>query len=126
MATPGYSGCSRVGGVDRIGLTKLVSPSGLCFDLNIWLTAHDADPALTLPKDWTYMSASARPCTGSGPSTTPTTVTGSVDWPPQIGFTLPPAVNLDITFTFAANTSGVPATEALKAQNVDIRAACQQ
>jgi len=140
--TPGYSGCSQPGGVDRIRVSKVVSTSGLCFDVNIWLTTKPPPAGLTLPKDWSLMGAVARPCTGaggvagtggaggvagttaSGPTTEPSAVTGSIRWAPQIGFTLPPVVNVELTLTFAAVDAGLPASETLNAQNVDIRSAC--
>jgi hypothetical protein len=125
--TPGYSGCSRSSGVDRITLTKFQSPSGLCYDLNLWLTQHAPDGGLTLPQGWTLMGAAARPCAaGSVAIATATSAAGSVDWPPQIGFSLPPSANMDVTLTFtpAGADGGVPATERLTAQNVDLRPTC--
>jgi hypothetical protein len=128
--TPGYSGCSQPGGVDRIRVSKVVSTSGLCFDVTIWLTAKPPPAGLTLPKDWSLMSAVARPCTGTGPTIEASAITGSVGWAPQIGFTLPPVVNAEVTLTFAATlvgaavAAGVSVSEAFNAQNVDIRTAC--
>lgn len=122
--TPGYSGCSQVGGVDRIRVSKVVSAIGLCLDVNIWLTTKPPPAGLTFPKDWSLMGAVARPCTGTGPTTEPSTITGSVGWTPQIAFNLPPVVNVDITLTFAPSDAGIPASETLNAQNVDIRTAC--
>ena len=123
--TPGYTGCSKGGGgVDRIGVTKLISASGLCFDVIIWRTTHDADPGVTLPKDWTLMSAGARACTGSDPATLATSVTGKIEWAPQIGFALPLTVHVDLELVFAANDAGVPASERLLGQYVGIDAAC--
>ena len=125
--TPGYSGCTRPGGVDRIRLTKFQSPSGLCYDVTVWLTQHTPDAVLTLPQGWTLMGAVARPCAaGSAAIATATSVAGSVDWPPQIGFSLPPSANMDVTLTFApaGADGGVPATERLSAQNVDLRPTC--
>ena len=125
--TPGYSGCTRPGGVDRMTLTKFQSASGLCYDLTIWLTQHAPDAGLTLPQGWTLMGAVARSCAaGSAPIATATTVAGSVDWPPQIGFLLPPSASMDVTlsFTAAGADGGVPASERLNAQNVDLRPTC--
>jgi hypothetical protein len=125
--TPGYSGCSRSSGVDRVTLTKFQSPSDLCYDLNLWLTQHAPDGGLTLPRGWTLMGAVARPCAaGSVASATATSAAGSVDWPPQIGFSLPASANMDVTFTFTppGADGGVPATERLTAQNVDLRPTC--
>ena len=122
--TPGYSGCSQPGGVDRIRVSKVVSPGGRCFDVTIWLTTKPPPTGLMLPKDWSLMSAGARPCTGAGPTTEASAITGSVGWAPQIGFTLPPVVNVDVSLTFAAIDGGVPASETLNGQNVDIRNAC--
>ena len=122
--TPGYSGCSQVGGVDRIRVNKVVGAIDLCFDVNIWLTTKPPPAGLTLPKDWSLMSAVARRCNGTGPTTEPSTIAGSVGWAPQIAFNLPPVVNVDVTLTFAGIDAGVPASETLNAQNVDIRTAC--
>jgi hypothetical protein len=125
--TPGYSGCARSSGVDRVTLTKFQSPSGLCYDLNLWLTQHAPDAGLTLPQGWTLMGAVARPCAaGSTAIATATSAAGSVAWPPQIGFSLPPSATMDVTMTFtpAGADGGVPATERLNAQNVDLRPTC--
>jgi hypothetical protein len=55
-----------------------------------------------------------------------TTVTGSVDWVPQGAFNLPPVVSLDVTLAFAGSggDGGVPASERLDGQNIDVRATC--
>jgi glycerate kinase len=37
---------------------------------------------------------------------------------------LPAVVNVNVTLGFAANDAGVPMTEAMNAQFVDVRAAC--
>jgi hypothetical protein len=124
VATPGYSGCSHTGGVDRIRVTKFQSPSGLCFDVELSLTTKAPPAGLTLPQNWTLTSAIARPCAVVGAPTAATGATGSIDWPPQIGFLLPPTVNLDVTLAFAGGDAGVPANERLNGQNVDIRTAC--
>ena len=126
VATPGYSGCSHVGGVDRIRVTKIQSASGLCFDLNLWLTGHEESPDLPLPQNWMLMNAIARPCASSDASATASAVSGTVDWPPQVAFNLPPTVNVDVTLTFSGsgNDGGVPASERLNGQNVDIRTNC--
>jgi hypothetical protein len=102
----------------------LRSGGGLCYDLVLW-SATQAPPAgLTLPQGWTVMTAQARPCAASAPTATATSVTGSVSWDPQLAFNLPPVVNLNVVLTFAANDAGVPATETLAAQFVDIQPSC--
>jgi hypothetical protein len=84
---------------------------------------------LVLPSVWRLMRAAGG---GWGDSdagaATPTTLaasaTGKIEWAPQIGFNLPPAVNVDLELVFAANDAGVPASERLTGQLVDIRATC--
>jgi hypothetical protein len=84
-----------------------------------------AEPAgLTLPDGWNVMSAGARPCTASAVSASATSVTGTVTWDPQFGFNLPPVVNLNLALAFGANDAGVPASEALTAQFVDVKTSC--
>lgn len=51
-------------------------------------------------------------------------MTGSVSWDPQIQFNLPPVVNLNVTLAFAANDAGVPASETMSGQLVDVRTSC--
>jgi hypothetical protein len=128
VATAGYSGCSHSGGVDRIRLTKFQSASGLCFDVELSLSTQAPAAGLTLPKNWTMTNASARPCSVVGAPTAASGATGSIDWPPQIGFTLPPVVNLEVTLAFpsAGSGAGVPASERLNGQNIDVHAACSQ
>jgi hypothetical protein len=60
---------------------------------------------------------------GGATIATPATVAGTVDWAPQIGFNLPPAVNLDVTLTFAGD-GGVAATVRMTGQNIDVRSTC--
>jgi hypothetical protein len=72
------------------------------------------------------MGAVARPCAADSAAIATATATGSVTWPPQIGFLLPPSANIDVTLTFGASGSdaGVPASEKLTAQNVDLHPTC--
>ena len=126
--TPGYTGCSHAGGVYRISVTKQASSgtSGKCFDVVLWSSTQTPPAGLTLPQGWSLMSAAARPCTGEGASTATaaTSVTGSVSWDPQVAFNLPPVVNLNVMLTFAANDAGVPTSETLNAQFVDVQPSC--
>ncbi|HEY7372137.1 MAG TPA: hypothetical protein VIF57_08275 [Polyangia bacterium] len=128
--TPGYTGCSHVGGVYRITVTRQASAdagaAGTCFDLTLWSSAQAAPAGLTLPQGWSVMTGTARPCAGdaSAPTATATAISGSVSWDPQFGFNLPAVVNLNVTLTFATNDAGVPATVAMNAQLVDIRTSC--
>jgi hypothetical protein len=124
--TPGYTGCSHEGGVYLIKLTKQASAgtSGKCFDLVLWSSTQAGSTGVTLPAGWSVMSAAGRPCTGGGPSSAATTVTGTVTWGMEPGFSLPAVVNVNVTLGFAANDAGVPMTEAMNAQFVDVRAAC--
>jgi hypothetical protein len=124
--TPGYTGCSHVGGVYRISVTKQASAgtSGKCFDINLWSTMQAEPAGLTLPDGWSIMSAGMGPCSASAVSVSATSITGTVTWDPQIGFNLPPVVNVNLMLAFGANDAGVPATEALSAQFVDVRTSC--
>jgi len=70
------------------------------------------------------MSAGARPCSASAVSVSATSVTGTLTWDPQIGFNLSQVVNLNLMLAFGANDAGVPATEALNAQLVDVKTSC--
>jgi hypothetical protein len=126
VPTPGYSGCSHSGGVDKIRLTKFQSPSGLCFDVELSLSTKAPPAGLTLPQNWTLTTASARPCSVVGAPTVASGATGTVDWPPQFGFALPPTIDVDLTLAFSAagSDAGVPASERLTGQNIDVQTVC--
>jgi hypothetical protein len=124
VATPGFSGCSRVGGVDRIAVTRQDAQRGLCFDI-VLLHSNQSPPAgLTMPAGWNVGSATVRSCAGSGAPTAASQISGSFDWPPQIGFSLPARVDLNVALTFAGNDGGVASTEMLVGQNVDVQTIC--
>ena len=123
-ATPGFSGCSHVGGVDEIAVTRQDATRGLCFEIVLLLNNHPQPAGLTLPTGWNVATATVRSCAGSGSSTVASQISGTIDWAPQVGFTLPPRVNMNLALTFPGNDGGAPSTEMLVGQNVDIRNAC--
>ena len=123
-ATPGFTGCSHVGGVDRIVLSKQDTARAALFEIGLLLNNQPQPAGLTLPSGWNVSAATVRSCAGNGASTVASQIAGSISWPPQIGFSLPTSANLDVTLTFPGNDGGAPSTEMLVGQNIDIRMAC--
>jgi hypothetical protein len=122
-----YLGCTSVGGIDRIVVSKRDTARDLC--LNVVLDSPGQSPqGLTLPSGFGLESASsgpATPCPTRAAGVRTSQVTGSVD-PASTGATgYPTHVNVDLTVVFSPSDAGAPTSESLSAQNVDVQPGCQ-
>ena len=123
-----YVGCMYIGQIDRMVIAKRDIPRGLCFNL-VLTGPGPATPGLTVPPGYGLDYASAGPssaCPSLGfSSPRATQVTGIVEG--RDGGTLQVRrVNVHVTMSFPANDAGVPATELLEAEDVDVDRECSR
>jgi hypothetical protein len=128
----GYTGCSYGGGYSHIIISKCDADRSLVFLLGLALgPSEPVPPGLTLPGDWKLSLANAGDNMRSCPTQTYGCVravaTGTVDWPNSkiTPYDIPSKVNLDVTLSFEPNDAGVPASEPITAQNVDVSRSCE-
>jgi len=129
--TPGYSGCTFIGGLDRVVIARCDASMPFTLVLvNPASGTSTSQPGLTVPATWAFESAWAK--TGATcPSRTlgfepGTTVTGTVTWaalrPSSTNH--PSRVNVDVTVSVPVDGGASPMVTTLHAQNVDVTPSC--
>jgi hypothetical protein len=126
--TATYLGCRFIGGVNRLVVSKRDSARNLC--LNVVLDGPGTPPAgLMTPPNYGLERAtagSAAQCPARGVlGLVASQVTGSVTIAAG-GTGSPTAVNADLTLTFPPNDAGVPTTELIRANDIDVTPGCTQ
>jgi hypothetical protein len=131
IAPTGYTGCSYGGGYLHIFISKCDADRSLVFLFGLSLgPTEPVTPGLTVPGDWKLSLANVGDSMGSCPSPTygclRGVATGTVDWANSniSSYHIPSAVNVDVTLRFEPNDAGVPASEPITAQNVDVSKSC--
>jgi len=120
-----------MGAIDRIVVAKHDTVQDICFNVVLqYPTNATSPPGLTLPPGFGFESATAGPSyacpSRNAPGTHAVSVTGTVT---AVDFlagnsSFPAHVNADLTLSFAPSDAGIPTTEPVLGQNVDVEQGC--
>ena len=121
----GYLGCTFIGGVDRIVVSKRDVANNRCLSLVLW-DGPTQSSGLEAPERWSVETVAIGPaeeCPSRNGTRVQSTVSGSLTFLDLNGGGGPIHVAVDATINFAA---GQPATgtERLNIDSVDVRAQC--
>lgn len=126
-----YLGCTFVGGINRVVVSKRSTGANLCLSVALREAGSGAQPTpgLVLPAGWELERVTAGPAS-SCPSRNGTVfaaeVTGRVSWaqlrPGSSNY--PSHADVDLTLAAPASDAGVSATERIEGQSVSVLASC--
>jgi hypothetical protein len=126
-----YVGCTFIGGINRVVVSKRDTAGNQClsFALTDGALPVQPTPGLTLPAGWQLERITAGPASSCpARSATPVAgqVTGTISWVDirSGSSTYPAHANIDVTLTFPANDAGASSMERIEGQNVDVLPSC--
>jgi hypothetical protein len=126
-----YAGCTYMGAIDRIVIARRDPLQDVCFNVVLqYPTNASGTPGLTLPSGFGLESAIAGPgnaCPSrNAPGTHALAVTGTVTIVDFLAgnSSFPAHVNADLTLSFGPSDAGIPATEPIVSQDIDVQPYC--
>jgi hypothetical protein len=126
-----YVGCTFIGGINRVVVSKRDTAGNQCLSFALAERASPGQPTpgLSLPAGWYLERVTVGPassCPTRNGTPVAGEVTGTVTWAvPRPGSSNYPArANINVTLTLPANDAGASSVERIEGEDVDVLPAC--
>jgi hypothetical protein len=119
-----YSACSRVGGYDRIQITRQEQPRGVLYTVNLLSPAIVGALPIITPPPWYVESARAVcACDPTAGFQTAVNATGKISWQ-NASTSIPSDLSIHVILAFAEGPSWLSPNARLEADGLELTSAC--